>query len=106
MSEKIIKSSVATMQVGVARADGKLSLTNLEVIFEPYNRKLAFGPYLLKRDEIVSVERCIGKGAGIMPVTSDAIRITLSDERVFEFIIAEPHQWIEAFGELSVDAQL
>lgn len=103
MSGEIIKSSVATIQVGVARADGKLSLTDSEVIFEPYNQKLAFGPYILKRDEIVSVEKCIGKGAGIMPITSDAIRIMLSDERAFEFIIAEPNQWIEVFGELSVD---
>ncbi|MCA0935969.1 hypothetical protein LCL85_10550 [Vibrio alginolyticus] len=106
MSEDIIKSSAATIQVGVARADGKLSLTPSEVVFKPYAQKLALGPYILKRDEITSVEKCIGKGAGIMPITSDAIRITLSDERVFEFIIAEPNQWIEAFGELSVDAKM
>ncbi|WP_319554072.1 hypothetical protein [Vibrio sp.] len=103
MSGEIIKSSVATIQVGVARADGKLSLTDAEVIFEPYNQKIALGPYILQRDEIVSVEKCIGKGAGLMPVTNDAIRITLSDERTFEFIIAEPNQWVEAFGVTRVD---
>ncbi len=106
MSEETIKSSAATIQVGVARADGKLSLTPSKVIFKPYGQKLALGPYILKCDEITSVKKCIGKGAGIMPVTCDAIRITLSDERVFEFIIAEPEQWIEAFGDLSVDAKL
>jgi hypothetical protein len=36
-------------------------------------------------------------------VTSDAIRITLSDERAFEFIIAEPNQWLELLSEPSVD---
>ncbi len=103
MSGEIVKSSIATLQVGAARADGKLTLTNSEVIFEPYNQKLGLGPYTLKRDEIISVQKCIGKGAGIMPVTSEAIRITYSEKRAFEFIIAEPNQWIEAFGELSVD---
>ncbi|MBR9875925.1 hypothetical protein L3V31_15500 [Vibrio sp. J1-1] len=103
MTGEIIKSSTATIQVGVARADGKLSLTETKIIFEPYSQKLALGPYILKRDEIVSVEKCIGKGAGIMPVTSDAIRITLSDERAYEFIIAEPNQWIAAFGATSVN---
>lgn len=104
MAGEIIKSATATIQVGVARADGKLSLTETQVTFEPYNQKLAFGPYILKRDEIVSVEKCIGKGAGIMPVTSEAIRITLSDQRAFEFIIAEPNQWLAALGELNVDS--
>ncbi|MDV6251220.1 hypothetical protein [Vibrio sp. EA2] len=98
MSGEIIKSSAATIQVGVARADGKLSLTDTEFIFEPYNQKLALGPYILKRKEIISVEKCIGKGAGLMPVTSEAIRITLSDKRAYEFIIAEPNQWVQAFG--------
>ncbi|ANQ17030.1 hypothetical protein [Vibrio natriegens] len=104
MAGEIIKSAAATIQVGVARADGKLSLTDTEVIFKPYNQKLAFGPYILKRDEIVSVEKCIGKGAGIMPVTSEAIRITLSDQRAFEFVIAEPNHWLAALGELNVDS--
>ncbi|ANQ21847.1 hypothetical protein BA893_09250 [Vibrio natriegens] len=103
MAGEIIKSAAATIQVGVARADGKLSLTDTEVIFKPYSQKLAFGPYILKRDEIVSVEKCIGKGAGIMPVTSEAIRITLSDQRAYEFVIAEPNQWIEAFVATRVD---
>ncbi|MEI8598385.1 hypothetical protein P4S64_14670 [Vibrio sp. M60_M31a] len=43
------------------------------------------------------------KGAGIMPVTSEAIRITLSDQRAYEFVIAEPNQWIEAFVATRVD---
>ncbi|MCE0558441.1 hypothetical protein [Motilimonas sp. E26] len=99
MSTNIIKSSVATVQVGVAKADGKLLLTDSVVIFEPYNQQFGLGPYQFKRNEITSVTKCLGKGGGILPITTDAIRITLSSGQVYELIISDPEQWISELSE-------
>ncbi|GGP74791.1 hypothetical protein [Shewanella ulleungensis] len=98
MSSEIIKSSFTAVQIGVARSDGKLHLTQSTIIFEPFNKAQGLGPYTLIRDDIDSVTRCMGKGGGIMPVTADAIRITLKSKQVYEFIIAEPNQWIAALS--------
>ncbi|MDR5867479.1 PH domain-containing protein [Halomonas koreensis] len=94
MQENFIKSSVATIQNGVARADGKLYVTETNIYFEPYNKKLGLGPYELERNEISKVEKCLGKGGGIFPVTSDAIQITLLDGSEYQFILANPKEWI------------
>ena len=48
MSDKVIKSSTAIIQVGATKADGKLELTESDLIFIPYNEKLGFGPYQLR----------------------------------------------------------
>jgi hypothetical protein len=102
MFGQVIRSSVATAQVGVARADGKLSLTDSEVTFVPFNEQFGLGPYRFKRNEITSVVKCFGKGGGIIPVTTDAIRVTLSNEFYYEFyyefIVIEAGEWIEALG--------
>ncbi|HGF5255189.1 TPA: hypothetical protein ACF37V_000804 [Vibrio parahaemolyticus] len=39
MFKEPIKSSFATVQIGVAKADGKLSLTDTEVVFVTANPK-------------------------------------------------------------------
>ncbi|MCE2572955.1 hypothetical protein [Motilimonas eburnea] len=92
----IIKSTIATVQQGVARADGKLVLTGDEVRFTPFNQQLGLGPYVFKPEQISTVTRCLGKGGGIIPITTDAIRVTLVDQQVYEFIVAEPDSWITA----------
>ncbi|MBM5096483.1 hypothetical protein J8B39_23415, partial [Vibrio parahaemolyticus] len=56
MSDKVIKSSTATIQVGATKADGKLELTESDLIFIPYNEKLGFGPYQFKRQDIAAVQ--------------------------------------------------
>ncbi|EGM69539.1 hypothetical protein [Shewanella sp. HN-41] len=94
MQEAPIKSSVATSQNGVARADGKLSVTEHLICFSPYNKTLGLGPYELQRKDIAKVEQCWGKGGGILPVTSDAIKITLVDGSVYQFILASPQEWV------------
>ncbi len=99
MSDSTTIASVATVQVGVARADGTLSLTDSEVIFEPFNQQFGLGPYAFKRSDIASVTPCLGKGGGIIPLTTDAIRIRLANAQVYEFIIAEPKRWIERLTE-------
>ncbi len=101
MVDELIKSSLATVQMGVAKADGKLSLTTTALSFVPFNAQLGLGPYHFQRDTIISVEQAVGKGGGILPLTTDAIRITLSDASTYEFIIAMPAQWLAAFGKLA-----
>ncbi len=94
MQETIIKSSVTTIQNGVARADGKLYVTENSINFDPYNKKLGLGPYELKRRDVSKVGKCLGKGGGIVPVTSDAIQITLVDGSEYQFILSNPKEWL------------
>jgi len=94
VQENPIKSAVATSQNGVARADGKLIVTKKLIRFSPYNKALGLGPYEFERSDIAKVEQCWGKGGGILPVTSDAIKITLVDGCVYQFILANPQEWI------------
>ncbi len=101
MSKTLIRSSVASVQSGVAKADGTLSLTASELAFSPYNKQLGLGPYVINKNDIVSAEKCTAKGGGFIPITHDAMRITLKSEQHFEFIVSQPHAWIDALG--SVD---
>lgn len=94
MQENIIKSSVATIQNGVARADGKLYVTEKNIHFEPYNKELGLGPYELDRGEVSKVEKYLGKGGGFIPVTTDAIKITLNGGSEYRFILTNPKEWI------------
>jgi len=64
MQETFIKSSVATIQNGVARADGKLWVTENRIHFEPYNKELGSGPYNLEQKAVSKAEKCLGKGGG------------------------------------------
>ncbi|EKZ8663140.1 hypothetical protein RFA52_003548 [Vibrio alginolyticus] len=99
MSDKVIKSSTATIQFGATKADGKLELTKPDLIFIPYNEKLGFGPYQLKRQGIAAVAKCLGKGSGVTPTNTNAFRIKLANNTCYEFIVAKPEQWIDALGE-------
>ncbi|MFB2682001.1 hypothetical protein [Shewanella mangrovisoli] len=94
MQENLIRSTIATAQDGVARADGQLIVTEQLVCFSPYNKTLGLGPYQLQRKDIAKVESCWGKGGGILPVTSDAIKITLIDGCEYQFILASPQEWL------------
>ncbi|MBE0365653.1 hypothetical protein PULV_b0273 [Pseudoalteromonas ulvae UL12] len=87
-----IKSTIATIQSGVARADGNFWATESEVTFEPFNKNSGFGPHKIERDSILKVDKCLGKGAGIVPLTSDAIEISLQDGTAFQFIISNPNE--------------
>lgn len=94
MNNKILKSSTATYQGGVAKADGKFYVTQGEVRFEPYNESAGLGPYTFTRSAIVKIEKSAGRGAGILPLTSAAITITLDNEDTYDFILANPDEWI------------
>lgn len=62
--------------------------------FFTFNEKLGLGPYKFERSSIAKAEKCVGKGAGILPITSDAIRITCTNNETYEFIISNPDEWV------------
>ena len=88
------KKVLATAQQGAAHCDGYLSLSATELHFAPFNQAYGLGPYHLKRNEISKVEACIGKGGGFIPLVAEAISITMADSRQYQFILAEPEQWL------------
>lgn len=94
MQQDTLKSSTATIQNGVTRADGQFSVSQYGICFKPFNEKLGLGPYNVERASIAKVEKCVGKGAGILPITSDAIRITCTNNETYEFIISNPDEWV------------
>jgi hypothetical protein len=98
MQAQILKSSYASFQYGAVRSDGKLLVTDSEVSFEPFGKALNLGPYKLHRQSIAKVEQCAGMAGGIMPITSDAICITLANDDSYEFILANPKEWIAYLG--------
>ncbi|MBY5991326.1 hypothetical protein [Ferrimonas balearica] len=87
-------TAFATLQLGVARSDGHLSLTPTELHFAPLNDHLGLGPYALTLDKITKVVRCWGKGAGVMPLTDEGVEITLSDGRQLQFVLANAELWL------------
>lgn len=94
MAEANIQSSIVAAQKGVVRCDGRLTKTRHYLQFEPFNRSATIGPYLLPLIDIVNVDTCWGKGAGILPITPDGIEITLKDGSQYQFIVGEPQLWI------------
>lgn len=91
---QIQKKVLATAQHGAAHCDGYLSLSANELHFAPFNQAYGLGPYHIKRNEISKVETTTGKGAGFIPLVSEAIRITMADSREYQFILAEPNNWL------------
>ncbi|KPZ51706.1 MULTISPECIES: hypothetical protein [unclassified Pseudoalteromonas] len=90
-----IKSTIATIQQGTIKADGKFWLTNTDIHFAPLNAQFGLGPYMFARCEIVKVSKCSGKIAGILPYTHDAIEIVLKDGNKYQFIVSNADEWIK-----------
>lgn len=86
------------MQNGVARIDGEIFLTVDEISFQPFKGHVDTGTHIIKRKDIASIEKCIGKGGGVIPLTSDAIRIKLFNHKIYEFVLANPDDWIDALN--------
>lgn len=90
-----IKSSIATIQQGTIKADGRFWLTNTDIHFAPFNAQFGLGPYMFARREIVKVSKCTGKVAGILPYTRDAIEIVLKGGNKYQFIVSNADEWIK-----------
>ena len=95
MSQTVLRSANAAVQNGVARADGTLKLTDTDLCFTPFNDKFGLGPYTLSRSEITTSDCTSVKAGGIMPLSQDALRITLNSGKHYEFILANVDQWID-----------
>ena len=94
MQDATLKSITATVQNGVAKADGKFWITETNIHFSPYNKGYGLGPLKIERSSISKVEKCSGKGAGILPITSDAIKVSLLDGSTFQFIVSNPNELV------------
>ncbi|WP_462168354.1 hypothetical protein [Pseudoalteromonas lipolytica] len=94
-----IKSSIATIQQGTIKADGRFWLTNTDIHFAPFNAQFGLGPYMFARREIVKVSKCTGKVAGILSYTRDAIEIVLKDGNKYQFIVSNPIEWIKLINQ-------
>ncbi|MFC3033948.1 hypothetical protein ACFOEE_15625 [Pseudoalteromonas fenneropenaei] len=99
MATTDLYSSTATIQIGAAKADGKLSLTTTYLQFEPFNKQLPLGPYQFARSNIINAEKCLGKGAGFLPLTTDAFRVTFQDGKTIEFIVADAQSWLKQLSQ-------
>ncbi|WP_154224406.1 hypothetical protein [Marinicella rhabdoformis] len=95
---KITQSTTASFQKGAARIDGTFSATQDHIDFEPFNKQVALGPYHLDRKEINKVEQTMGKGGGIIPTTTEAIRIVMNDDSSYEFILSDAQKWVTALN--------
>lgn len=91
---KIPQSTTASYQKGAARIDGTFSVTEDHINFKPFNKQVALGHYHLERNGINKVEQTMGKGGGIIPTTSEAIRITMNDDSSYEFILSGARNWV------------
>jgi hypothetical protein len=91
-----LKSCYATLQLGSAKADGRLTLTEHLLHFESLNKQLNLGSYTIKLNTISRVERSTGKAAGIIPITRSGIKITTKQNHNIEFILPDPEQWLNS----------
>lgn len=89
-----LKSCYATLQLGSAKADGRLTLTDHLLHFETLNKQLNLGSYAIKLDSIAHVEKSSAKAAGILPISNSCIKITTRENHNVEFILAEPDEWL------------
>ncbi|MBD1584171.1 hypothetical protein [Pseudoalteromonas sp. S16_S37] len=95
MQEQIILSSSATNQVGAAKCDGTLSITNDHLEFKPINTQINLGTIKIERSEIVSAKSCLATGGGIIPISTDAIKVTLKNKKQYEFILTNKEIWLQ-----------
>ncbi|GIU47030.1 hypothetical protein [Shewanella algidipiscicola] len=87
-------SAPVTAQKGAIHCDGRLSKTRYHLQFEPFDTSSIIGPTLLALVDIVKVDTCWGKGAGILPITPNGIEVSLKDGSQYQFIVGDPQQWI------------
>ncbi|WP_417761518.1 hypothetical protein [Shewanella sp.] len=87
-------SALATIQVGVARSDGRLSINSKQLTFEPLNKQVGFGPYCLEREQIRSVRHNILREQTITNQLQSALEIELNSGETYQFIIADTDKWL------------
>lgn len=87
-------SVIATAQQGVGHSDGQLTLDDRTLTFAPFNQTFGLGPYQINRSDIINTALCSGKGGGFIPLGTRGIVVTTADNQSYQFILAEPEQWL------------
>ncbi|QSX32233.1 hypothetical protein JYB87_10620 [Shewanella avicenniae] len=85
--------SLATIQIGVARADGLLSLYGDDISFEPLNKQVGLGPFHLQRHDIKKVRRNISRGEHISSEDIDQLELEFTSGEVYRFIVNDSDKW-------------
>ncbi|ALO41736.1 hypothetical protein [Pseudoalteromonas phenolica] len=93
-------TSHATIQIGAMRSDGQLSLNEQGLSFKPASKSLSLGVLKIALSEVSQVELCLAKGAGFMPISEQAMRVTLNTGKQYEFVLAEQESWVIAINNL------
>lgn len=88
-----IKSSFATLQRGASCSDGRISIFNTEVYWEPHNKDFGLGPYRLSRHDVTSVSRK-NIGTPEKPVYTEAFLLRLKNDDIYEFTLCESESWV------------
>jgi hypothetical protein len=88
-------TSPATLQMGAMRSDGRLSLNEHGLSFRPMSQSLSLGALSIALVDIVQVEQCIAKGAGFLPISEQAMRVSLISGKCYEFVLADQDKWVE-----------
>ncbi|MCE9678547.1 GRAM domain-containing protein [Shewanella sp. AS1] len=94
MEEGLNRTAPCSFQKGAIRVDGVLTLARHQLCFEPYSKSSPFGPYGIGMSQVVAVEPCWGKGAGILPITPDGMQLSLANKENYQFIAADIDEWI------------
>lgn len=87
-------TALATLQVGVASSDGRLSVTQDYLIFEPLNKLVGFGPYHLARKDICRVRRNMLRKLSINNQVHAALEVLLTSGETYQFIVADTERWL------------
>lgn len=93
MSTATVFSALATAQCGAIHTDGRLVLTDQALSFTPFAHSLTTAPYHWPRSAISHTSLCQLTGGGFIPLGAAGIRITMTDQRSYQFILANPKQW-------------
>jgi hypothetical protein len=93
-------TSPATIQIGAMRSDGQLSLNEQGLSFKPASKSISLGALKIALSEVSQVEQCLAKGAGFLPISEQAMRVTLNTGKQYKFVLAEQESWVSAINEL------
>ncbi|WP_052074538.1 hypothetical protein [Shewanella mangrovi] len=87
--------SLATIQFGIARSDGHLSVNGDDLTFEPLNKQVGLGPYHLRRQDISHVRRDISRAEQLRDIDIERLEVELRNGEIYRFIINDSAKWLE-----------
>ena len=91
-------SCAATLITGAFKTDGRLELLHNIVSFVPFSDHPIYGPYHWPIGDIVSCKTISLNVAGVLPLTNDAIELESNAGLEFQFVVANPNDWVKELG--------